>query len=166
MDHTYSPGELVQMTTAFALLMLVLIGFSLLLVLQRIAHALRKLAEVDTSARIHRLEVQTKVNKELVSDPKHLFTLVRYVASEAALQGTLDSIEEEIEKLTEPDGPELNGQTLEYITERVANPVRKKSIFRRAIDGIKKHKGKFAEKLFGKLNDLVKGFLPGSSGGA
>ena len=76
--------------------------------------------------------------------------LYDFVLTECALQHALET---------------LGDEDLERYVQRLERQERSERVskFRKGLDWFKEHKGKIAEKLFDKLNDVAKGFIPGAS---
>jgi len=128
--------------------LLALIAAALLAIAFLLFSALRVL----TSQRdpVRRLRDRSQSNLRFLSSPQ---TLHEFVLSEAAIQSQVEQLDPE----------ELEAFIRAIEVEGTEEAKRKVPLFRKGWEWIKAHKGKIGEKLFDKLNDIAKGFIPGAS---
>jgi type VI protein secretion system component VasF len=117
--------------------------------LSRIRADLRKVLRPTMSEWLARFSGQIQANLALLGGAQGRELLVDFTLSEAALLSFVEQVEREVEA-------KINQ---EQLRQQLAKDDR--SVFQRAKDYLSRNKGKIAEKVFGKLNDLVKGVIPG-----
>jgi hypothetical protein len=112
---------------------------------------IRSILNPSVEDRIQRLKTQNLVNQELLSDDKSCELLVEYVITEVTLRKKIEDISNFVVNTKSTEKPNI---------KEIAAQVQKKDIWNEIKKFWKAHKEDIIKELFGKLNDLVKGFIP------
>jgi hypothetical protein len=94
-----------------------------------------------------------QANRRILSSPQGRRSLVEFMLSEAALSGFLSDVESKVAQQQEYD--------IEILIQDDPDAATTENIFQRGWKWIKTNKGKIAEKLFDKINSVVKRAIPG-----
>ena len=164
MDIGTVQGALLLLTVVVFVLGLFIV--SLLFLLVGIARRITRQTVSQTENPFSKMVSQTAANVRLVDTPEGRDALTRYAVSEAAVSQFLSDIDNAARSSDlgpGPISPSSHDELRAFFAQTPTQPP-KPGWIRSGAAWVKGNAGKIAEKLFGKVNDLVKGFVPGMGG--
>jgi len=115
-------------------------------------YRIRRLLKPNPNERVKQVQEHANTIGELVSSDEGKQAVEHFFVSEVALRAQLDELEKNISEMPEET---IKGKASKKLT----------ALYKAAKAWLSANKGKITEILFKKLNEMIKGFIPGGKAG-